>query len=395
MKILIADKLDKSAVTSLEELGATVIFNPDLKTENIPEHISDVEILVVRSTKVNRKIIEAAPMLALIIRAGAGVNTIDIEAANERGIHVANCPGKNTDAVAELAIGLMIAADRRIVNACTELRNGKWNKKEYQKSNGLKKRTLGIIGFGSIGQAVARRAKALEMNVVAYDIMLTAEKADEMDIGHCRSLLELATLSDVVSVHVAATPETKHFINQDFFDKLKAGAVFVNAARGEVVDTKALKKAIKEKNIRAAIDVYENEPAGGVNDFNDTELAEMATCTPHIGASTGQAAEAIAKEVVRIVKTYNETGKPVNAVNIRYKSETGNNIVVRHYNHVGVLAGVLDILKDAGINVEDMENTIFSGGKAASCSLKLDGIPSDAIMKKISDNDDIIQVMVK
>lgn len=394
MKVLIADKLSEKAASELQALGAEVTINPDLKADDLPDVIDDTEVLIVRSTKVLAKTIESAPSLSLIIRAGAGVNTIDLEKASSHGIHVANCPGKNTDAVAELAMGLLIACDRRIVDASSDLKNGKWRKKEYQKSNGLKTRTLGIIGFGSIGKALSYRAKGMRMQVAAWSRSLTQEAAEEMDIEYCATPLELAQKSDAVSVHLAANDQTHHFINNEFFDAMKEGSIFVNTSRGEVVDTQALKKAIQQKKLRVGIDVYENEPSSGNSEFEDKELAGMITGTPHIGASTHQAAEAIADEVVRVFKNYLETGKPVNAVNIRDK-KSKNNLVVRHFNRVGVLAGVLDELRNGSINVEEMENTIFKGGDAASCTLLLDRAPSDEVVAGIRKMDNIIQVMLK
>lgn len=396
MKILIADKLSEKTVIELQNLGAEVVVKPQLTENELPEALGDIEVLIVRSKKVNAAAINAAPVLSLIIRAGAGVNTIDLAAASSRGIHVANCPGKNTDAVAELAIGLLIASDRRIVGATDDLCKGKWRKKEYGKAFGLKDRTLGIIGLGDIGKAVARRAKGLEMQVIAWSRSLTPQKAEELEIGYCDSPEQVAKQSDAISVHLALKPDTKHIINSTFFSQMKDGAIFINTSRGEVVDTAALKDAIKTKKLRVGLDVFENEPAGGEADFNDNELCSLASaCTPHIGASTEQASEAIADEVVNIVKSYKESGKPLNTVNIRKKSSAINNLVVRHYNHVGVLASVLDELRNEGVNIEEMENLIFEGGLTASCTLKLDETPSDAMIKKLSENKDIIKIMLK
>ena len=243
MKVLIADKLSEKTVSALKALGAEVTVNADLTAEQLPQGIGDSEILIVRSKKVNAATINAATALSLIIRAGAGVNTIDLKAASARGIHVANCPGKNTDAVAELAIGLLIAADRRIVAATNDLRAGKWNKKEYGKARGLKDRTLGIIGLGSIGKAVAKRAQGLEMKVIAWSRSLTPEKAKELGIGYCSSPQQVAEQADAVSVHIAAKSDTEHMIGKEFLSKMKDGAILINAARGEVVDTAALKEA--------------------------------------------------------------------------------------------------------------------------------------------------------
>jgi D-3-phosphoglycerate dehydrogenase len=395
MKILIADKLSPTAVKALEELGAEVTMNPDLKADDLPGAIGDAEVLIVRSTKVQQPTMDAAPNLSLIVRAGAGVNTIDCKYASDHGIYVANCPGKNTDAVAELAIGLLIAADRRIVNATDDMRGGQWKKKEYGKARGLKDRTLGIVGLGSIGKAVAKRAKGLEMNVVAWSRSLTEEKAEELGVGYCASPEELAEQADAVSVHLAAKPETKHFIGKKFLGKMKDGAILINASRGEIVDTAALKEAIQAKGLRVGLDVYEDEPAASAKEFGDKDLAGLVSATPHIGASTDQAAEAIAEEAVRVVKSYKETGHPVNAVNIQGKTSAIINLVVRHYNRVGVLAGILDELRNEGINIEEMENTIFEGGEAACCTLKLDDKPSDKLVEKIRSGENIIQVLLQ
>ncbi len=395
MKVLIADKLSPKAVSKLQELHCVVTMNPDLSADELPGVISDAEILIVRSTKVTAATIDAGINLSLIIRAGAGVNTIDLEEASNRGIHVANTPGKNTDAVAELAIGHLIAADRRIVAANRDLANGQWKKKEYGKAAGLKGRTLGIIGMGAIGAAVAKRALGMQMEVIAWSRSLAPERAGQLGIGYCSSADEVAQKADAVSLHIAAKSETKHMVNSQFLEQMKDGAILINCARGEVVDTAALKEAIRTKGIRAGLDVFENEPTGGVADFPDTELAQAANCTPHIGASTDQAADAVASEVVHIVDSYINTGIPANTVNIQDKSQAIINLIVRHYNRVGVLAGVLDELRNAEINIEEMENLIFAGGKAASCTLKLDSEPSADTIEKIKANEDVVAAMLK
>lgn len=396
MKVLIADKLSSSAVAELEALGMKITVNPDLKDTDLPQAIFDNEILIVRSTKVTAETIKAASSLSLIIRAGAGVNTIDLNAASANGIYVANCPGQNASAVAELAIGLLIAADRRIVDATGDLRSGKWRKKAYQKACGLKGRTLGIIGLGSIGKAVVNRARGLEMEIIAWSRSFTEQEAQILKIGYCASPGELAERADAVTVHIAANQDTRHLINAAFFNKMKKGAIFINTSRGEIVDSSALLRAMEEKNIRVGLDVFEEEPKAGEASFEQSDLVNMITCcTPHIGASTDQASEAIASMVVAIAKAYKETGKPVNTVNIRQKSSAIVEMVVRHFNRVGVLAGLLHELKNAGINVEEMENTIFENGQTASCTLRLDEMPASDLIQKIRENSDIIQVFLE
>jgi len=395
MKILIADKLSPKANAALEKIGADITSSPNLKAEELSEAIGNANVLIVRSTKVFAETIEAGKSLELIIRAGAGVNNIDLEKANNSGVYVANCPGKNSDAVAELALGHIIACDRRIVDASIDLRSGNWKKKAYQNAAGLKGRTLGIIGLGSIGNTLAKLAKGLNMNVIAWSRSLTPDKADKLDLIYCESITEVAVNADVVSVHLAMTPDTKHLLNNDFFNKMKDGAIFVNTSRGEIVDTLALRKAIDEKALRVGLDVFENEPGSGLAGFDQVDLAGSITGTPHIAASTNQASEAITNEVVRIVDTLIKTGKPINAVNSRDKTEDGTILMIRHYNRVGVLASVLDALREAEINVEDMENNIFNGSAAAIASLKLDKTPSDDVINEISSNEFIIQISIK
>lgn len=395
MKILIADKVSAQMVADLKTLGCDVTLEPDVSADALPAAIAGVEVLIVRSKQVTAATIEAGTSLSLIIRAGAGVNTIDIKKASEKGIYVANCPGKNTDAVAELAIGLLIAADRRIPDALLDLRAGKWRKKEYGKARGLKGRTLGIVGLGSIGCAVARRAQGLDMNVIGWSRSLTPAKAKSLGIGYCATLDELAGNADAVSVHLALSKDTRGLINAAFFERLKKGALFVNTARSEVVDGAALKAALADGKIRAALDVFENEPAGGEAPFADAELADLlSAAAPHIGASTDQAEEAIAEETVRVAKTFLETGKPANAVNPR-KLHTGVPLVIRHYNRVGVLASVLHELRNEGINIEEMENTIFDGEQAACCALVLDKKPSEALLQRIGAAENVIQAVLK
>jgi D-3-phosphoglycerate dehydrogenase len=384
--------MSPEVVCALETLGLQVVVRNDLDAASLPSVVGPTDILVVRSTKVTAATIQAAPQLSLIIRAGAGVDTIDLTAASERGIYVANCPGKNTAAVAELAIGLLIAADRRIVDATVALRSGAWRKKEFGKARGLAGRTLGILGFGAIGKAVAARAAGLEMKVVACSRSLTPETAEAQGVGYAASPEALAAICDAVSIHLALTPETKHLVGPRFFDALRPGAILINTSRGPLVDTAALRAAIAAKGLRVGLDVFEGEPAGAEAEWSDKELASLVTATPHVGASTDQATEAVAAEVVRIVNLFIKTGHPAGTVNLCARSPAKFRLVVRHLNRVGVLAFVLDGLRGEGINVEEMENTIFAGAAAACCSMLLDQSPSDSLVDGLRGNESILHV---
>ena len=394
MKILIADQFSEEVVTVLKVAGFDVEMRPDVSADALPAAVAGYNVLVVRSTKVTATTISASDSLSLIVRAGAGVNTIDVAAASERGIYVTNCPGRNSDAVAELAIGLLIACDRRIADATADLRTGHWKKKEYSQSKGLKGRTLGILGMGMIGQAVARRARGLEMNVLAWSRSLTPERAEELGVKFAESPLALAAASDAVSIHLAAASETERLVDAAFLKAMPEGGILVNTSRGEVVDSAAVKDAIAARGLRVGCDVFEEEPAGGVADFADTELAKIVTCTPHIGASTAQASEAIASEAVRIIKVFRETGLPPNTVNLCARTPATHSLVVRHYNRVGVLASVLDSLREEDVNVEEMQNTIFEGADAACCTLQLDQKPSHQLLDALARLEHVIQVQL-
>jgi D-3-phosphoglycerate dehydrogenase / 2-oxoglutarate reductase len=395
MKILIADKFPDGGRTELLQAGFEIVYDPDLKDDALTAAInsSNADILVVRGTKVTGEMLEAG-RLSLVIRAGAGYNTIDVKTASSRGIYVTNCPGKNSIAVAELAFGLILSLDRRIPDNVSDLRLGRWNKKEYSKARGVFGRTLGLIGVGRIGQEMITRARAFGMPVVAWSRSLTPERSEKLGIEMKQSPLEVAAASDVVSVHVALNNDTRNLIDEKFFAALKPGSYFINTSRAEVVDQAALVHAIKESGVRAGLDVFAGEPTGGVGTVEDDIFKlEGAIGTHHIGASTDQAQQAIAEETVRIIREYKETGRAPNVVNLAKKTPATHLLVVRHFDRVGVLASVFDQLKRAGINVEETENIVFEGAVAAIARIHLESAPSEAVLEAIKSNsEDIIEM---
>ncbi len=396
MKVLVADKFEQSGLDGLNGLGVEVQYSPDLADDSLAQALaeSQADVLIVRSTKVTEAMMDGSK-LGVIIRAGAGYNTIDVAAASSRGILVTNCPGKNSQAVAELAFGLLLALDRHIPDNVAELRLGKWNKKKYSKAKGVYGRTLGLVGMGKISQEMIPRAKAFGMNVVAYSRWITPDIAAALGIGRATSLEELAAMSDVVSVHVSLTPETKNSIGEKFFAAMKKGAYFVNTSRGEVVDQIALLKAIEEKGILAGLDVFEDEPSGGEGDYQGAlKDNPNVYCTHHIGASTDQAQEAVAAEAVRIVREYKTTGVVPNVVNIKKAEVATHLLVVRHLDRVGVLAHVLGVLKDEGVSVQEMENIVLGGAKSAIAQISLDKEPSPNALMKVKLNENIFDASV-
>jgi len=395
MRVLIADKFEQSGRDGLDAAGCDYSYQPDVKEESLVEAVRSYapEVLVVRSTKVTEPMMEAGP-LKLVVRAGAGYNTIDVAAASRRGIYVSNCPGKNSVAVAELAFALILALDRRVADNVSELRAGRWNKKEFSRARGLLGRTLGLVGTGQIGREMVPRARAFGMNVVAWSRSLTDESAAELGVERRENVLDVARESDIVSVHVALKPETRGLVGADFFNAMREGAYFVNTARGEVVDQEALRTAMREKNIRAGLDVFAAEPSSSAGEFTDDIAREPNLYgTHHIGASTDQAQEAIAAETVRVIRTFKETGRVPNVVNLARRTPATHTLVVRHRDRPGVLASVLDTVRKASINVQEMENIIFEGSEAAVARINLESaLPPDVLERLRAENADIIEL---
>jgi D-3-phosphoglycerate dehydrogenase len=319
-----------------------------------------------------------------VVRAGAGVNTIDVAAASKRGVYVTNCPGQNSVAVAELAIGLVIALDRRIPDNVEALRAGRWDKKRFSEADGLLGRTLAVAGLGSIGREVAARARALGMRVTAWSRSLDDAAAKALGVERAPDLVALARGADFLSLHLALTKETRGAVSRAVLEALRPGAALVNTARAELVDQEALLELARAGRLRVGTDVFASEPEKGQAEFA-SELARLPNVygTHHIGASTAQAQEAIARETVRIVAAFVRSGQVPNCVNVARKTPAKARLVVRHYDKVGVLANVLGVIREAGINVEEVRNTVFEQAQAASCAIDLDERPPEALVERI------------
>lgn len=322
MRVLIADKFEREGVEAMRASGHEVEVRAELSPETLPGAIREFrpDVLVVRSTKVPAGVIAQSGGIRAIIRAGAGVDNIDVSAASAAGIPVANCPGMNSVAVAELAMGHIIACDRRLCDQTIELRQGRWNKQEFSKARGLKGRTLGVVGVGAIGSALIARARAFEMPIIAWSRGMDADRARELGVtsgGSTRAdLLAMLPRCDAVSVHVSLDPSTRKLCDDEFFGAMREGAIFVNTSRGAIVDSAALARAVREKKLRVGLDVYEDQPAEKQCDYR-TDLADLpgACLTHHCGASTDQAQWAVAEETARLVDVLARTGRLENCVN--------------------------------------------------------------------------------
>ncbi|MBK7630731.1 MAG: phosphoglycerate dehydrogenase [Ignavibacteriales bacterium] len=387
LKVLVADKFPDKYIQQMKDLDLEVIYNAKLGEKDLPEAAKDVDIVVVRSTIVNEETISSGKKLNLIIRAGSGVNNINIAAANKKGIYVTNCPGMNAVAVAELALGLMISLDRFIPDNVSDFNKNVWNKDKYSKGKGLKGKTLGLIGVGNIGKEVAKRALAFEMNVYGKDIT----RIEGVQIKDFSEMDQLLPLCDIVTIHLPSTPQTKGLFNKQMFEYMKDGAYLINTSRQDVVVEDDLLEAIKEKNIRYACDVFKGEPEGKSGEvLSKLQNNPNVYVTHHIGASTEQAQDAVAEETINIIKKFVHSGVIEHWVNRAKITDAHYQLVVKHYDKPGVLASVLEIIRSGNINIEEIENIIFEGGIAACCTMKLQTAATADMLKKISENTNVI-----
>ena len=373
MHVLLADAIDESAVQTLTEAGHTVDVEPALTTDDLGARLEHVDALVVRSTKVNSEAIGSSAQLSLIVRAGAGVENIDVDAASSQGIHVCNVPARNAVAVAELTMGLLLATDRHVAQATADLREGRWSKASYSKADGLMGRTLGIIGLGEIGMCVAERAKAFGLVIVGLRRPNREPDAEtrirSIGIRLLDDVEELVAMSDIVSLHVPAAGDTTSLVDASLLDRFRDGAILLNTSRGDIVDEDALIAAMDAKGIRAGLDVFRDEPRSGNGEF-DSKLAKHPNVigTHHIGASTNQAQRSVAAGVAETVQAF-ASGVPINCRNLVERGAGVSTLTIRHYDRVGVLAAVFSVLRGAGVNVQHMANRVFEGGKAAVASI--------------------------
>lgn len=397
MKVLVADKLPENALAALGEAGFQVTADAGLKDDALVAKVAELgpEVLIVRSTKVPKAVLEAGPV-ALVIRAGAGVNNVDCGAASQLGIYVANCPGKNAIAVAELTWGLILSLDRKIPDCVQDIRAGNWRKKHYGGARGLYGQTLGLIGLGAIGREVAARARAFGMPVVAWSRSLTPERAEAEGLTYASSPHDVARQADVVSVHVALTDETRGMVDASFFAAMKPDACFVNTSRGPVVDADALAAAVAG-GLWAGLDVWNVQPSTGEAPFEDP-IRDASTVygTHHGGASTAQAQTAVALEAIRVAVSFKDTGAVPNCVNLTASSPAPSALVVRHLDRVGVLASVLSALKEAKLNVQEMQNVLFSGPEAAACAtIRVSQAPGPELLASLASLEHVIDVQAK
>jgi len=397
MRLLIVDKLHPRAIEELRTLPVEVLYDPETTKESLEAKIAGVGILIVRSTEVTAEAIDKAKQLHLIVRAGAEFSTIDTKAASRRGIYVSNCPGKNAAAVAELVFGLLLSIDRRIPDAVASLRAGKWERTRYGGAEGVHGKTIGIAGLGAVGREVASRARGFGLHPIAWSRSLSAGKASELGIGYASSLEELASKSQILTLHLPITERTKHIIGPKVLGALPPRAILINTARADLIDYAALKDSVAKQKLRVGLDVFPDEPKGSKTYASDLfGVAEPGAGfvygTPHIAASTDQAQLAIATETVRIIRSFLLEGNVPNVVNVSSSTMARFQVVIRMVDKVGTFANVLNVIKRHGINVEEVTNTIFEGGGASCAKLRVVSRPSEACLAEITAFEEVLHV---
>ena len=314
MKILVADRISPLGVEFLQKQdGFEVVEAYGLSPDEVVEQAREAYAIIVRSdTRVTREVMEAAPMLKAVGRAGVGVDNIDIDAATERGVIVMNTPGGNTIATAELTFTHMLCGTRPVVRGVSGMRDGKWERKQLKGAE-LRNKTLSVLGLGRIGAEVAKRARAFEMTVIAYDPYLTEERAKELEIEKV-DLDDAFARADYLTVHMPMTAQTKGIVDEAAFAKMKDGVRVFNCARGGIIKESALVEALKSGKVAAAgLDVYEQEPLPEDHEFRSLENLNL---TPHLGASTEEAQESVGVEIAEAIAEVLQGGRIRNAINM-------------------------------------------------------------------------------
>ena len=394
MQILFADDIQATHLERLRRLGHDVRVEPSLRADDLADDLPGVDVLVVRSTKVPPEAIAAADRLGLIVRAGAGTDNIDIASASDHGVYVCNVPGRNAVAVAELTMGLLLAIDRRIADGVADLRQGTWNKGRYSEADGLYGKTMAIVGLGDIGLAVAERAKAFGMTVLALrrDERPPSVQARIRAVGVrlVSSLDELLPEADIVSIHVPKSPDTRGLVDAEFLAALKPGAILLNTSRGDVVDESALLASLDQGDLRVGLDVWQGEPSGKAGEFTSALATHPRVVgSHHIGASTEQAQASVAEGTVEVIEAYLE-GNVINCVNLNTNPTGTTCLTIRHLDQVGVLAQIFAVLRSHGLNVQQMQNQVFAGGRAAVATINVAAEAPNGITEQLCAIDEVL-----
>ncbi len=395
MKVLVACELPEATLQQMRSLAFDVAYEPQATAQKLREEIADVGVLVVGETRVSPDTIAQARALQMIVHAGRGPGNIAVEAASAQGVFVTHCPDKHATAVAELTMGLILALDRRLVDNAVAVREGRWMRGEFTDARGLAGRTIGILGYGAVGRLVAQRARAFDMRIVAWLPRTTLEPRSEPGLEFCNWPRELARMSDIVTVH-NIEDGTDPIVDAEFLRNMREGAYLVHVGDRHAVDEAALAEAIGQRKLRVALDVFTSMPSGDTGRFR-SKLCDRAAVigTQQIGPLTAQARDAVATEVARIVHAFVVSGEVLNCLNMCERSPATWQLVLRVRDQVGVMAAVLDAVRADGINAEEITSRVFTGAKAAWCTIALNERPSTEALESIRGLADVLHLELR
>lgn len=396
MKVLIACELPSAARDELGGLGSEARYTPDLTPEALPAQMTGVGILVVGGLRVSAEAVNRNAGLQMIVHAGAGPGNIAVDEASAQGVFISHCPERNTHAVAELIFAFMLALDRQIVAQTEVLRSGRWARSEFLNARGLAGRTLGLLGCGRVGREVIRRARAFDMHVAVWSPTLTPERAAELGVEFCQWPRELARASQVVAVLAGAEAGPQHLVDAAFLEHLAPGSALIHVGHPSAVDEAAVIQAIDKRQLRVAIDSHNLAPAADTAKFKSRLLqAPGVIGTHHVAGYTEQSREAIAEEVVRVVRTFLVSGEVLNCLNLAERSPARWQLLLRVRDQVGVMASILDAIRADGINAEELSARVFSGARAAFILIALDERPSAEAVNAIRAIPDVLHLELR
>ncbi len=396
MKILVACELPEFAVAELRMLGTDIVYRPEIRADELREALHGVSILIVDSRRVSPEAIHRGEELQMIVHAGPGPGDIALSEASAQGVFVTHCPDQHAVAVAELAFGLMLALDRRIVDNTLALREGRWARGELKAARGLAGRTLGLLGFGSVGREVAERGRAFGMDMLAWCPELV-DAQSVASVRFCNSPLELARASDiVVVVPTGEGAEGRVLADPEFLENMREGAALVHVGEPGAVDEAALARAIPARKLRVALDVFGSEPTVDSGRFR-SRLCELPGVigTQHIASVTEQAHHATAAEVVRTVRSFLVSGEAPHCLNLLEHSPATWQLMLRVRDAVGVMAAILEAIRADGINAEEITSRVFVGARAAWCTIALDERPSTEALNAIRALHDVLYLEIR
>lgn len=394
MKILVACVLPEFAIEELRGLGSEVVVQPTLAGEALVAASRDVNILIVRRTRVPADLFNTASSLQMVLRAGTDVSGIAVEAASAQGVFVTNCPQRDAVAVSEMAFASMLALDRQLLDAVAVARSNSHIKRdEFPEARGLAGRTLGVVGFGPTERELARRARAFDMKVLCWSHSMQGEHAGAEDVDFVNWPRELAARSDIVFVY--APPEEGEELRADseLLSEMREGAHLIHIGVPAALNESAVVEAIERRKIRVATDLFAPREGERVR----SALADRpdVLTTYRLADRSAQARDAIAAETVSIVRKFLVSGVLVNCVNLLERSPATWQLVLRLRDAVGIMANIMDAIRADGVNAEEITSRVFSGARAAWCTIALDERPSAEALQTIRSLDGVLHLELR